>query len=103
MAYCAEARAPLCCQSSVASIIIRCTIRARDCIMDAVWEQNGDLLTSLKCDAGECIFSGEVHRESMSVQDALCQNAACLRQLRAISRILAASTLPTGVVRSGLI
>ena len=103
MAYCAEAERLFAVNPLLASIIMRCTIRARHCIMDAVWEQNGDLLTSLKCDAGECIFSGEVHRESMSVQDALCQNVACLRQLRAISRILAASTFPTGVVRSGLI
>ena len=79
-------------------------------LVAVVWEGDGenllalrDLLTSLKCDAGECILSGQPSRPCISFQDVLRHDSGSLKRLWSHSRLLVALTLPTGAARSGLV
>ena len=79
-------------------------------LVAVLWEGEGenllalrDLLTSLKCDAGECILSGQPSRPCIAFQDILRHDSGSLKRLWSHSRVLAALTLPTGAARSGLV
>ncbi|CAE7866533.1 unnamed protein product, partial [Symbiodinium necroappetens] len=62
-----------------------------------------DLLTSLKCDAGECILSGQFLDQHRSTQELLVANVNFVQRLLVNSRVLASFALASGAGRHGLI
>ncbi|CAE7364819.1 Dnmt3b [Symbiodinium sp. CCMP2592] len=61
-----------------------------------------DILTSLKCDAGECILSGQFLAPHRGAQDLLVSGGPAVRRIRENSRVLASFTLGSGAGRHGL-
>ncbi|CAE7552837.1 Dnmt3b [Symbiodinium sp. CCMP2592] len=61
-----------------------------------------DILTFLKCDAGECILSGQFLAPHRGAQDLLVSGGPAVRRIRENSRVLASFTLGSGAGRHGL-
>lgn len=62
-----------------------------------------DILTSLKCDAGECILSGQFLAQHRHTQELLAANVTFVRRLPVNSRVLASFALDSGAGRHGLV